>query len=66
MKMHLIKTKNDSLYEVIHQIPEHIQMDVEKQRIKYQCTDVFRNNGQYWFVRLIEDAEVLEESLATQ
>jgi len=66
MKMHLIKTKDDTLYEVIHQEVETKQIDSEKMRIKYHCTDVFRNNGQYWFVRKIEEAQVIEENLEKQ
>jgi hypothetical protein len=42
MKMHLIKTNNDILYQVIHQEPETKVFDTEKMRIKHQCTDVFR------------------------
>jgi hypothetical protein len=63
MKMHLIKTNNDILYQVIHQEPETKQIDTEKMRIKHHCTDVFRKDGMYWFVRLIEEAQIIEESL---
>ena len=63
MKMHLIKTNNDILYQVIHQEPETKIFDTEKMKIKHQCTDVFRKDGMYWFVRLIEEAQIIEESL---
>jgi hypothetical protein len=66
MKMHLIKTNDDVLYEVIHQEPETKQIDAEKLKIKYYCTDVFRKDGQYWFVRKIEEAQVIEENLENQ
>ena len=66
MKMHLIKTNDDVLYEVIHQEPETKQIDAEKLKIKYYCTDVFRKDGQYWFVRKIKEAQVIEENLEKQ
>lgn len=63
MKMHLIKTNDDVMYHVIHQEPEAKDIDVEKTRIKHQCTNVFRKDGIYWFVRLVEEAQVIEENL---
>jgi hypothetical protein len=63
MKLHLIKTNNDTLYEVIHQEPETKQFDIDKMKLKHHCTDVFRKDGKFWFVRLIEEAQILEESL---
>jgi len=63
MKMHLIKTNDDILYQVIHQEPETKQIDVEKTRIMNHCTNVFRKDGLYWFVRLIEEAQIVEENL---
>ena len=63
MKMHLIKTNDDTLYQVIHQEPETKILDVEKSKIKHQCSHVFRKDGLYWFVRIIEEAQVIEENL---
>jgi len=63
MKIHIIKTNDDTLYHVIHQEPEVKQLDLEKTKIKHQCTHVFRKDGLYWFVRLIEEAQVIEENL---
>ena len=51
------------MYHVIHQEPEAKDIDVEKTRIKHQCTNVFRKDGIYWFVRLVEEAQVIEENL---
>jgi len=63
MKMHLIKTNDDVLYHVLHQEPETKPLDIEKTKIKHQCTHVFRKDGLYWFVRLIEEAQLTEENL---
>jgi hypothetical protein len=63
MKMHLIKTNDDILYQVIHQEPETKQIDVEKLKIKHLCNTVFRKDGLYWFVRKIEEAQIIEENL---
>ena len=63
MKFHLIKTNNDMLYEIIHTEPETKTMDIDRMKFKYQCTDVFRKDGKLWFVRLGEEATIIEESL---
>lgn len=63
MKLHLIKTNDDTLYEVIHTESETKTMDIDRMKFKYQCTDVFRKDGKLWFVRLIEEAQIIEESL---
>jgi hypothetical protein len=63
MKFHLIKTNNDMLYEVIHTESDNKIMDIDKMKFKYQCTDVFRKDGKLWFVRLVEEATIIEESL---
>lgn len=63
MKMHLIKTNDDTLYQVIYQEPETKILDVEKAKIKHQCSHVFRKDGLYWFVRIIEEAQVIEDNL---
>ena len=63
MKMHLIKTNDDVLYQVIHQEPETKPLDLELLKRKYLCNTVFRKDGLYWFVRKIEEAQIVEENL---
>ena len=63
MNMHLIKTNNDVLYQVIHQEPETKPLDLELLKRKYLCNTVFRKDGLYWFVRKIEEAQIVEENL---
>jgi hypothetical protein len=63
MKMHLIKTNDDVMYQVLHQEPEIKPIDVEKMKIKHQCSHVFRKDGLYWFVRIVEEAQIIEENL---
>jgi len=58
--MNLITIK-DELYEIIRLIPEHSGIDTEKFRISTHSTNVFRKDGMFWFVRLIEEAEIVEE-----
>jgi hypothetical protein len=63
MKIEYIKTNDDTLYEVIRTIPEHTGIDTEKFRISTNSTNVFRKDGLYWFVRIIEEAQIVEENL---
>jgi hypothetical protein len=63
MKIEYIKTNDDTLYEVIRTIPEIQQIDTEKFRILTNSTNVFRKDGLYWFVRIIEEAQIVEENL---
>ena len=58
--MNLITIK-DELYEVIRLIPEHTGIDTEKFRILTNSTNVFRKDGMFWFVRLVEEAEIIED-----
>ena len=58
--MKLIEIK-DELYEVIRLIPEHTGIDTEKFRISTNSTNVFRKDGLYWFVRIVEEAQIIEE-----
>ena len=58
--MNLIKIK-DELYEVIRTIPEVQQIDTEKFRISTNSTNVFRKDGLYWFVRIVEEAQIIED-----
>lgn len=63
MTMHLIKTNDDTLYQVIHQEPETKQLDLEMLKNKHLCNTIFRKDGLYWFVRKIEEAQIVEEDL---
>jgi hypothetical protein len=58
--MNLIKIK-DELYEVIRTIPEVQQIDTEKFRISTNSTNVFRKDGMFWFVRIVEEAQIIED-----
>jgi|LakMenE18May11ns_1017448.scaffolds.fasta_scaffold7783187_1 hypothetical protein len=56
-------TVKDDLYQVIRTIPEHTGIDTEKFRILTHSTNVFRKDGWFWFVRIVEEAQVIEDSL---
>jgi hypothetical protein len=58
--MNLITIK-DELYEVIRLIPEHSGIDTEKFRISTHSTNVFRKDGMFWFVRIVEEAQIIED-----
>lgn len=58
--MNLISIKED-LYEVIRTIPEHSGIDTEKFRISTNTTNVFRKDGMFWFVRIVEEAQIVED-----
>ena len=58
--MKLINIK-DELYEIIRLIPEHTGIDTEKFRISTHSTNVFRKDGMFWFVRLVEEAQIVED-----
>jgi hypothetical protein len=60
--MKLIEIK-DELYEVIRLIPEHTGIDTEKFRISTNSTNVFRKDGMFWFVRIVEEAQIIEDEL---
>ena len=58
--MNLITIK-DELYEIIRTIPEHTGIDTEKFRISTHSTNVFRKDGMFWFVRIVEEAQIIED-----
>ena len=58
--MNLITIK-DELYEVIRTIPEHSGIDTEKFKISTHSTNVFRKDGMFWFVRIVEEAQIVED-----
>ena len=51
----------DELYEVIRLIPEHTGIDTEKFRISTHSTNVFRKEGMFWFVRIVKEAQIIED-----
>jgi hypothetical protein len=62
MQPQFITVKED-LYQVVRIIPEHTGIDTEVFRVSSNSTNVFRKDGYYWFVRIVEEAEVIEDSL---
>jgi hypothetical protein len=54
-------TIKDNLYQIIRTIPEHTGIDTEVFRISSNSTNVFRKNGLYWFVRIVEEAQIIED-----
>ena len=66
MNLNLISTNDGTMYQVIRQIPEHTQIDTEHFKNKTNSTHVFRKDGMFWFVRIIEEAQLVEEDLENQ
>ncbi len=62
MQPQFITVKED-LYQVVRIIPEHTGIDTEVFRVSSNSTNIFRKDGYYWFVRIVEEAEVIEDSL---
>ena len=62
MQPQFITVKED-LYQVVRIIPEQTGIDTEVFRVSSNSTNVFRKDGYYWFVRIVEEAEVIEDSL---
>ena len=60
--MKLIEIQGE-LYEVIRLIPEYTGIDTEKFRISTNSTNVFRKEGMFWFVRIAEEAQIIEDEL---
>ena len=60
MNIKLITIK-DVLYLFIRVIPEHTGMDTNLFRGYTNTTNVFRKDGMFWFVRLIEEAQIIED-----
>jgi hypothetical protein len=56
-------TVKEDLYQVVRIIPEHTGIDTEVFRVSSNSTNVFRKDGYYWFVRIVEEAKVIEDSL---
>lgn len=60
MGFELIKV-GDDLYVVERKIPEYTGIDTNLFKGYTNTTNVFRKDGWFWFVRLIEEAEIIEE-----
>ena len=60
--MKLIEIQGE-LYEVIRLIPEYTGIDNKKFRISTNSTNVFRKEGMFWFVRIVEEAQIIEDEL---
>lgn len=61
MILDLINTNDGTLYHVVRKIPEHVQIDTEHFKSKTNSTHVFRKDGLFWFVRVIEEAQLIKE-----
>ena len=61
MILDLINTNDGTMYHVVRKIPEHVQIDTEHFKNKTNSTHVFRKDGLFWFVRIIEEAQLIEE-----
>jgi hypothetical protein len=60
MVFELIKV-NDVLYTVERKIPEYTGIDTDRFRILTHTTNVFRKNGLFYFCRIVEEAEIVED-----
>ena len=62
MGFELIKV-GDDLYTVERKIPEYTGIDTNLFKGYTNTTNVFRRNGLFYFCRIIEEAEIIEEEL---
>jgi hypothetical protein len=60
MGFELIKV-GDDLYTVERKISENTGIDTNLYKGYTNTTNVFKRNGMYWFCRLIEEAEIVED-----
>lgn len=60
MSTPLISIK-DELYHVIRLIPEHTGIDTNLFKGYTNTTHVFRKDGMFWFVRIVEEAQIIED-----
>ena len=60
MGFELIKV-GDDLYTVECKIPEHTGIDTNLFRGYTNTTNVFKKNGLFYFCRLIEEAQIIED-----
>jgi len=62
MGFELIKV-GDDLYTVERKIPEYTGIDTNLFKGYTNTTNVFRRNGLFYFCRIVEEAEIIEEEL---
>ena len=60
MGFELIKV-GDDLYTVERKIPEHAGIDTNLFKGYTNTTNVFRRDGLFYFCRLIEEAQIIED-----
>jgi hypothetical protein len=54
-------TVSDNLYTVVRTIPEHKMIDTDVFKASTNSTNVFRKNGLFYFCRLVEEAQIIED-----
>jgi len=62
MSFELIKV-GDDLYTVERKIPEHTGIDTNLFKVYTNTTNVFRRDGLFYFCRLVEEAQIIEDEL---
>jgi hypothetical protein len=62
MSFELIKV-GDDLYTVERKIPEHAGIDTNLFKVYTNTTNVFRKDGLFYFCRLVEEAQIIEDEL---
>ena len=60
MGFELIKV-GDDLYTVERKIPEHTGIDTNLFKVYTNTTNVFRRDGLFYFCRLVEEAQIIED-----
>jgi len=60
MSFELIKV-GDDLYTVERKIPEHTGIDTNLFKVYTNTTNVFRRDGLFYFCRLVEEAQIIED-----
>jgi hypothetical protein len=60
MGFELIKV-GDDFYTVERTIPEHTGIDTNLFKKHTNTTNVFRRDGLFWFCRLIEEVQIIED-----
>jgi hypothetical protein len=65
MGFELIKV-GDDLYTVERKILEHTGIDTNLFKEYTNTTNVFRKDGLYWFCRLIEEAQIVEDKIVEE
>lgn len=63
MGFELIKV-GDDLYTVERKIPEYTGIDTNLFKGYTNTTNVFRRNGLFYFCRIVEEAEIIEDEVS--